>query len=207
MDSDEGDQDRLAMIMTHPCSMRQGPRLVPHLHAVRVRKWERSIPLEGWSSGFYRIMPLPSLFPGRNEANYAAVFDTLGRIRSDQVLHDRRIACLSHDGLALLQQRFVHNLTRVVVPKLQLLEHMAHVLDEAELQEDWTRDLLGDLPETEVAARLQPEIDRFDQFLTTKRENGNSHREDLRNPECRAGVRRAVHAEVRRRKPGGPLLD
>ena len=203
---EEGDGERFAMIMTHPCSMRRGSRPAPHLLAVRVREWDRPIPLVGWS-GFFRVMPLPSLFPARPEANYAAVFETLGRIRSEELKHERRVACLSHDGVALLQQRFVHDLTRVVVEKLKLLEHMVHVLDEAELQEDWTRGLLGHLPAGELLEKLQLEIDRLDEFLDAKREGGKSLREDLLNPGRRAGVHRAVHAEIRRRQGNAPVIE
>jgi len=206
VDDEEGDEDRLAMIMTHPCSMRQGPHLAPHLHAVRIRKSE-VIPLHKWSSGYFRVMPLPSLFPERRETGYTGTFDTLGRIRSVDLAHQRRIACLSQDGLALLQQRFVHHLTRVVVPKLQLLEAMAHVLEEAELQEEWARELLANVPGTELLSRLQSEIELFDGFLSAKRESGKTLRDDLRIPGLRASVRKEVRAEIRRRQGNAPVPE
>ena len=200
VEADEGDEGRLAMIVTHPCSMRRGPRLVPHIHAVRVKRWANPIPFEEWSSSFFRIMPLPALIIGEKGTTYAAVFETMGRIRSDQLRYDARIACLSNEGIILLQQRIVHNLTRVVVPKRQLFDHVQHILDEAELQEEWTWTLLGELPEKEVLPRLESEIKRFDIFLGQRPEGGSSLRDDLKNPERRALVRRTVRAEIRRRK-------
>ena len=208
VDDEAGDEERLAMVVTHPCSMRQGSALATHLHAVRVRTSSRIIPPEKWTSGFFRIMPLPSLFHGRDTANYEGVFDTLGRIRGDALLHDRRVASLSHDGLALLQQRFVHHLTRVAVPKEQLLEQMVHVLDEVELQEEWARELLENLPPADLPARLQPEIETFDAFLGAEREGGKSYRDDLRDPATRAAVRRAIRAEIKRRQgDAGAVID
>lgn len=197
---DEDARDRLAIVVTHPCSMRRGARLVSHVHVVRVRFQSQTIPLDRWASGYFRLMPLPALFPDQADGLHVACFEELGRIATDQLRLDRRVACLSDEGIILLQQRLVHYMTRVIVTKRQLLDHVQHLFDEAELQEEWTRALLGDRPEGEVLRRLESEVARFDDFLSEDRPGGNSLRDDMKNPENRAAVRRAVRAEIRLRR-------
>jgi hypothetical protein len=196
--ADVEDSERLAVVVTHPCSMRRGADLAEHLLLARVRKYP-PIPLEKWAEGHFRVMPLPVLVPDRVAETYAADFDLLGRVPSADLGLDRRIAIMSHKGISLLQQRFVHNLTRVVVPQRTLLQQMEPVLEEAELLEEWLRRLATDDPHVQARER---EAREFDNFLCRKESlsEGTTLREDLRMPELRTSVRRSVRHEVSRRE-------
>lgn len=56
----EGDDEQLAMVVSHVCSMRNGSRMKDHEQAVRVVKCE-PVKLEAWSKRFYDRLPLPDL--------------------------------------------------------------------------------------------------------------------------------------------------
>jgi hypothetical protein len=126
------DHDGFVLLVAHPCSMRRGAgQLRPRIAAAPIRN-HGNPPLEAWPERDFNWFPLPEVF----EVGRAASFLELGSARSEDLLRERRIVSLSEYGIYVLQQRFVHSLTRVVVGLDRLGEASAHVLAECELEEE-----------------------------------------------------------------------
>lgn len=179
----------LAMIITHACTMREGPSLRARLVVARVLPSPNAIALP-WKGNF-RAMPLPALIPDAAPGHWALNFEDLGAVPSDELDLTKRVACLDDRGLVLLQQRHAHHLTRYVVETEVLYEQSANVLAEAELLEAWLGAALDDIGE-EYDERAALQATEFDAFV-------GPLRNDLKDPSRRASVRRNVHQEIRRR--------
>jgi hypothetical protein len=180
------EHDGHIMIVAHPCSMRgAGGQLRPRVAAAPIRA-HQELPLQEWATGHFNVFPLPELFdPPR-----AAVLLELGTAKREDLHGAERVACLSDHGLYVFQQRFVHSLTRVVVGTEHFEAATGHVLAEAELEEEWV-DRLADLDQLDSIAE---QVAAFQGYLSADMRN------DLRVPDHRAGVRRAVRQEIAGRK-------
>jgi hypothetical protein len=185
------------MIVAHPCSMRAGAQLVPHIQVVPVVA-HPSVPFEKWADGFVRVMPLPDLI---DDGGYAARLTLFGMVDAAELTLERRVACLSARGVLLLQQRFVYSLTRTVVKLATLERAVSGALEEAELLEEWqeraaaVRVEQGDpLPQV-----LAEESERFEQLLRAAPEHGQSLRAQLDDGPSRVGARRAIYRAIDRR--------
>lgn len=185
------DGSGLAMVVTHACSMRRGPELLPRLLVGRVAP-HAGVPLP-WSGNF-RIMPLPDLLETAASSHWALNFEDLGSVATTVLDLSRRIACLDDRGVVLLQQRHAHHLTRYVVETSVLFEQSAGVIAEASLLESWLDAALDDA-DVAFAATAATEAAAFDEFLTPLRQG-------LMDPSRRASVRRAVLQETARRFGG-----
>jgi hypothetical protein len=122
---------------------------------------------------------------------FSGEFEDVGAVSSDAVIGSSRMACLDPFGIALLQQRYVNYLTRIIVPLQKLSTVCAPVLDEAELLEDWLEAslLLG------ISANAAEE--RFDAFIRdASRPGGVSLQDDLKDPMKRGAVFRAVRERI-----------
>jgi hypothetical protein len=196
------DDYEFTMITTHPCSMRAGPALKSRLQGVPVRRRSSPVALDQWISGFIRILPLPKL--DTSERFHAAQLDEAGIIARDQLRLDRRVATLSDTGILLLQQRVVVNLTRVVLKLATLDDQCRHVLEEAELLEQWNETRAA--PLVQGGAQLQTVLDSaardFDAVLSSP--SDRPLRARLLAVEERAGVRKAVRAAMRASPPASP---
>lgn len=181
-----------AAILAHPCSMRaDGVALFDRLQLARVESGHAA-PLNRWKSGYFRQMPLPELLPDEGDKGYAVMFDLAGRVATDSLLAEKRVAALSPYGISLLQQRHVHHLTRYVVPSAELHATCVHVLHEAELLEEWL--IAAEDAHSDLAAAATA----FHDFIRADREGGSTLQADLKDEAKRAGVRRAVLDEQRR---------
>jgi hypothetical protein len=180
----------LAMVMTHPCTMRgKGGLLRPRLLMGRVAPTAAiRLPWEG----NFRLLPLPDLVAGQTGGHWAANFEDVGSVRTELLNLDDRIACLDDRGVLLLQQRHTHHLTRYVVETAVLYEQSASVLMEAELLEEWLSAALDGLTGGEWEAACGKETTAFDDFLSPMRDQ-------LGDPARRAAVRRNVLQEIDRR--------
>lgn len=193
----------LAMIISHPCSMREGPRLRRSMVMSPVVPYQR-VPLDDWSTGYFRVFPLPNLIGGEE---YAARLDEVGMVLSERLTPDRRVACLSETGVLLLQQRHVFADTRAVV-KLSTLEEASHsVLAEAELLEDWNETLVHRRVDAGqiLDEALATEAYEFDSFLGDPSDPGSVRhllKSPARTPQARRLVRREIDLRLRR-----PLAD
>ena len=169
-----------ATILTHPCSMRSdGVKLVRKLLLCRVVESD-SIPLSEWPNGHFRVMPLPELLGGDHKVKFAE----LGLVDSKLVLSARRVACLSLEGVNLLQQRFIFFLSRSVSPTSVLNRTCAHVFEEAELQEDWIEKALS------AGTSIDDGAQHFHDWIRSNDSSGSTRQECLEHPERRARIRR-----------------
>ncbi len=191
-----------AMVIAHPCVMRAGPRLRAKVTVIPVVTYER-VPLERWPTHHLRVFPLPGLDPSHPEQGYAARFDEFGTVEAGALQLEHRIAMLSELGVLLLQQRFVHSLTRAEIPVIRLREASAAVFEELELQENWNLAFARPRVETgqPLGEVLAAEAEAFDQVMLTSPQ-GASLRDLLQMPEARAEVRRAVNRAIRDRRAG-----
>jgi hypothetical protein len=178
----------LALVLAHPCSMRQGAHLRSHVQMAAVQRGS-PIDLPHWNGNF-GVMPLPELQRSRDRRD-RAVFELAGRVATEVLTPDRRIACLGTTGLLLLLQRLAFHLTRVAIDLDTLLQSIDYVLEETDLLEEWMRARLDvGAPQLQTAI-LQNEA-AFDDVMGSL-VSGVTLREALRDPKRRATVRRAVH--------------
>ncbi len=186
---DADDHDGTVMIVAHPCSMRgaQG-RLLPRIVVAPIRLYQR-IPFESWPEGHFKVMPLPNMLGETDEASRAVHLLELTAVRSENLQREHRILALKDRGIHVLQQRLVYSLTRVEVGLEKLHEQTAHVLLEAELEEEWVDELAveGD------PASLSTESEAFATYMDL------GHRADLKDPTRRSDAVRTVRAEIRAR--------
>ena len=128
-----------AIIIAHPCSMRgKAGSLRERILLSAVHKHDK-LSEEKWENGYFNKMPLPDL-PIQGDY-HAACFDQIAPTETNQLSDTKRIACLSHNGINHLQQRLIYHLTRFVVPIGNLNAAFAHTYFEADLLEEWTKQL------------------------------------------------------------------
>jgi len=123
------------LVVTHACSMRRGSAL----HETQMVAPIQEQHVSSWN-GSYDWMPLRGA-PVPGISNPAGALRVLRSVGTDELLSGERVAVMSDQGVQLLQQRLAHHLTRVAIPIVELAEHCAPILAEAELHEDWVRDL------------------------------------------------------------------
>lgn len=175
-------------LLAHPCTMRgAGGELKPRILAARVSSHEY-VPPHRWPEGHFRFFPLPALRTDNGaDRHFAVAFEDISVVSPDDLGVTKRIACLSARGIYLLQQRFVSSLTRVVVPLNDLRQACEHVLEEADLQEEWVEALA---PTHEIEREVAAFTELMDSGL----------RDALRDPTRRSQVRKAVAREIAARK-------
>lgn len=178
----------LAMLLAHPCSMRKGAHVRDHMQMARVDPGT-PIPLSSWN-GNYGAMPLPELL-GPGDLRHRATFELAGRVPTASLASHPRVACLETRGITLLLQRVVFSQARVVVDLDTLHQAIAHVLEEADLLEEWLTSRCPQTDEAAVRAAIHQEEERFDGVMS-EAASGASRRQRLLDPKERAGVRRAV---------------
>lgn len=174
----------LAIVLTHPCSMRAGPALRKTQLVCRVRGYQE-VPFDQWDRHL-RWMPLPLLDEEKPDTHVAACFEELTSVATTDLPVEQRIACLSPHGISLLQQRLTYYLTRLAPPLPQLIQVCAHVLEEADLLEEWVT------ASHRVGADMQGASEAFDAFITSSPEgDAGTWQGALRDPARRASARRA----------------
>lgn len=175
-----------ALVLTHPCSMRvDGVRLASRLLMGRVKE-APEIPLHRWSSGHYKVMPLPGLLGG----HYIASFEEIGLVESEEVLSTERLACLTPYGANLLQQRLVWYLTRFLAPTHRLSEVTEAVFEEADLCEEWVSRSVATGSDVNEAAAL------FHEWIRDEDSGGVTRQSLLAEPQRRAGLRRDMRRHL-----------
>jgi hypothetical protein len=186
---DADDHDGLVLVIAHPCSMRGARgRLRPRIAVAPIRPYQH-LSFESWPAGHFNVFPLPQLL-GDDDPPRAASLLELSSARSHELVRERRVAALTTRGVHLLQQRLVNSLTRVVVGLELLDEQSAHVLLEAELEEEWVDDLASDLTPDVVAAQSEAFAEFMDSGLRSR----------LLEKEARTDVMREVRREIRTRR-------
>lgn len=186
----------LVAVVTHPCSMRRdGVNLMPRLHVAPLASTEK--PRSDWANGPVAQLPLPQLRPEQQE-HLALQFDEVERVPSQSLRPEARLACLSSYGVELLQQRYTHYLTRVVVPTFEMHAFTKPLFDEAELLDEWL--------EAAIAVGSPPHRAalEFHELMRTPRPEGSTLQALLRDDQQTAYVRRAVRRAAATRYGGEP---
>lgn len=124
--------DSLRLIVQHPCAIRQGTHLNPKILVCPVAP--NGNLRSNWSKCSYKIMPLPNLVDGKD---YSADFVDLDLAPSSELHNSHRQAALSHYGVNLLLQRWLHHNSRVIVPTVTLSAATVGPFTEADLTEEW----------------------------------------------------------------------
>jgi len=181
-----GQEERTAMIVAHPCSMRRGVELAAKLTCAPVTEYQHVRP-EHWN-GHFSVFPLAS-FTAEGD-HRAARLDRLVSLDRAECRTERRIASLEHSGIYLLQQRLIHCLARCAVKLSTIRASMEHVLEEAELQEEWIERLANPGDSNSLAAQAEA----FDAFL-----GDNELRASLRDRNLRSGAVSRVAREIQAR--------
>jgi len=182
------DAPGLAIIVTHPCSMRRdGVDLADRLLTARVEAYQPVAP-EQWK-GHWKVMPLPTLMP-TPAGHLAARLDKIGLVPSGVVAAATRIACLTPYGVNLLQQRFIWHLTRFCASTSRLNETCAAVFEEADLHEEWVAHRVAAGSEVAAAAA------EFHAWIRSEDSDSVRRQERLIDPQRLAGIRREMRREL-----------
>ncbi len=183
----------LAVVLTHPCSMRTRAGLLrPKLLLGRVIE-HQNVPPEKWPDGWYRILPLAHLRSATD--SLALDFEQLGTVSTADIVVSDRVAYLTDYGATVLQQRFLHHLSRVVVALAVLYAQAAPNFEEADLLYEWLDALVLD-PSAED--EVEHQTAEFNHFLNA---NDEELRRLLRDVVTRSSVRMRVRVEIRSRGP------
>lgn len=129
------------MLIGNPCSLRGGSTdaIVQNVVQVRPQKekeLERFAP--PWGS-HWQLLPLPGLIPGQV---WVADFNVIGSVQV-QLLKGRRVACMSHAGMAALQRRYANHSLRIDQPLDVRMADTLAVWNELDVWEDWNVAGLG----------------------------------------------------------------
>lgn len=182
-------KSRSVMVVQHPCSMRaDGVALSWQILVAEVSN-RRLLSEPEWQ-GNVNLMPLPELMPDQTSQarHQAADFDALYTVSPDLLVN--RVACLSPFGVNLHLQRWVHYNSRVVVPTIDFQEQSSAFYEEADLIEEWCDSLSsGDINAATAAC-----VEWLRQPL-----NGSTPQEQLKDPQARSTIRRAMREEIKRR--------
>jgi hypothetical protein len=185
-----GFEDELVMLISHPCSLRQGDVLRPRLQACPVRVHDK-LSLEKWTSGHGRVLPLPDLRAG---SHHAGVLTETGVVEATKLPQVTRVARLSRNGILLLQQRIVYTLAHTIVGLDTLATYNALALDEIELLESWNEELCGELVGAELQSALDQVAKDFEEFVKT------GPRATLEDRATRGEAQTVILAEAQRRR-------
>lgn len=130
-------QHGTVMVVTHPCSMRAGPRLRPRQTVVDIVPSKAPLESTYWRDGYYDFMPLLGLEHRSIGRGFpVADFRLINNENTEDLVAAKRIAALSFEGILLLQQRPAHHLTRAVIDLPTLARVSEAVFIEVELQEE-----------------------------------------------------------------------
>ncbi len=174
------------ILIGHPCSIRGRSGAVQPQLPIAVVESHDVVPAEKWASGFFNRVPLPDL--PLHGGFHVARLDRFGLVPTEAVRGAARVACLSHPGINLLQQRLLFHQTRLEVPVGQFQAAFDHTYEEADLLEEWVTELDGN--EDDLVAAFELWI----------REGSTPRQERLISHQERAPIRREMRTEIRRRR-------
>lgn len=177
------DSSPYVVVMTHPCTMRRGEQLRPYLLVAAVRLTGEAV--DTLYRQNKRVMPLAGLPAGA----CVAKFDEMASVTTHDLWRKHRVACLDDYGIAVLQQRQIHYMTRYTVEVEKLHEVNAPVLMELELLEEWRERAFANRSIAECR-RIEVEVDRtFERAF-------EQYRQQAREPARRSSIRRSMRATL-----------
>jgi hypothetical protein len=173
-------------VVSHPCAIRAGAKLLGHLHVAPVVAHSESGP-QMWRGNF-KYMALDGLAEATGLANPVIRLDRMTLVATDTLDISRRIACLDRPGVNILRQRLVHHLTRLVVNVSVFDSEASAAHGEVELTEEWL--------DAAVDSGVDPAEAAQDLHTWLR---GNDRQRLLGDPATAPTVRRAARAELRNR--------
>jgi hypothetical protein len=183
---------RPVMILQHPCALRSdGITLHPRLLVAEVRT-HPLIAAEDWTRHVSK-MPLPELIPDATSGkrHQAAFFDDLYLVAPENLIPEKRIACMSQTGVNLLLQRWVHHNSRMVVPTWQYQETSSGAYEEADLIEEWCEERM----QADVTA-AEATVDAMT-WLREDLDGVQTRQQRLGDPQQQSAVRREMRGALR----------
>lgn len=187
---ESGDREIKALILQHPCALRtNGVDLSSRLLVAEVVE-RGAISPGGWR-GSYKIMPLPEL--EEDSRTFAVSFLEPHVIASESLAIEKRIACLSQNGVNLLLQRWVHHNSRAVVSTALYQEVTAAQFEEADLIEEWCSE------RSETNEDIRQESACAHEWLRgDSSEAGKSWQQLLEDTQTRSTVRKAMRNHLKK---------
>lgn len=168
-------EPHLVQVLTHPCSMRRGKRLIDRLQVAPVAKCQHQ---RDWSNR-YKVMPLPGL--RESDDWYCAEFTDSTSVRTQALTLNKRVATLSHSGIYVLQRRLVIYHTRVDIPREDFIKQSRPTLQEMELQTEWVDNHLGEgEPTPELIAQGESDFQDWLQKIGRQRLDDEAQYAQLR---------------------------
>lgn len=187
------EKKRKIAILQHPCSMRKdGVTLKDSILVAKVSKY-KDLSVDDWRTGYFKFMPLPEL--EGNPQNFVVEFDDLHTVSPTQLDDANRIASLSLRGINLLLQRWVHYMSRVVVPTQTINDATESFVDESDVIEEWCETFAID--ETKDAIR-EAGLSCME-WLRAEHPDGMTYQKMLKDPQSRSTVRKALRAKLNTR--------
>jgi hypothetical protein len=179
--------ERLVMLVQHPCAMRKGAELSARLLVCDVTVNNGGVPRD-WSRGHFKRMFLPPIA----DESYAAELDSIDVIDRAELEAGNRVAILSAHGVNVLVQRWLHHNSRVVVPTITINSQTAGPFEEADLVGDACDELVG------AGMALELALEEIDAWLSERfSDPGSSRREMLGDPQQRSSIRTALRQQTR----------
>lgn len=139
-DQQDGDVPKIkrthVMMLGNTCSLRGGSRLATSQNVALVRpakEGEVTRFQESWANSLF-LLPLPGFI---DEELWVADLRSIGTLHFREIQLEKRIACLSHEGLAAMQSRYADHSVRASLPVSQRVEDTQEVWNELELWEEW----------------------------------------------------------------------
>lgn len=190
-----GEKKRRVAILQHPCSMRKdGVNLKGSILVAKVSQ-RKALTTDEWTGGYFGIMPLPELERSDNlkRRNHAIEFDNLYTVSPEQLEAANRIALLVPIGINLLLQRWVHYLSRVVIPTFTFNEATEPFYEEADLIEEWCEELAID----NTADAIREAGLSCMEWLREARPGDRTYQDMLKDSQSRSTVRKAMRMRLK----------
>lgn len=191
-----GDAEGLVMIMSHPCSMRRGAKLKERILTARVSPFDQNLSSRRWRTGYYDLFPVRG--PGGPSEQYVVELSELHSADSGCLQLEKRNTSLSDHGVAVLLQRWIYQTSRDPVPHEDLLELIAPVMAEIEMQESWCDAALEAAEDrSDDNGVVVNASDSFQSYIGRPGEGGV--RDQIQDASRRASARRQIRVEISRR--------
>jgi hypothetical protein len=142
-------------------------------------------------------MPLPELLPSvdTDERHQAAIFNEIYLASSESLGAGTRVACLSHLGVNLLLQRWVHHNSRLIPTTRDFTAVTVGPYEEADLVEEWCNQEVSD------SVTIEQATTEAVKWLRQKRPGASLTRQEmLTDSQQRSTVRREMATELQSRR-------
>lgn len=179
-----------AMVLQHPCALRDGPTLIPRVLVAEVTSYQQ---VADWTA-YVKVMPLPDLM--KDGRHFAAKFKEPWLATPKQLVSAERIAVLSQRGVNLLLQRWVNHNSRAIVETSTFSKATVAAFDEADLTEEWCG-----LRTDQGSKDLVAVIKEADEWFGKDHSTGQQRRLALGNPQDRSAIQRDMKRHLRDSTP------